>query len=59
MPATEAQRNEARVAEIFEFAVAGIVTNLGVTASEASAILLAQAAKNMTPGAVQKALKKA
>ena len=58
MPASEAQRNEARASEIFEMAQMGIVTNLGVSANEAAKILLQQAARNMTPTAIKESLKK-
>jgi hypothetical protein len=57
MPSTEAQKNAQRAREIFESAQAGLIVNLGVTAKDAAAILLREAAKVLTPTAVKAALK--
>ena len=58
MPVTEAQRNEARAAEMVELAIAGLIVHFGVSHAEAAKILMQQAAKRMTPAAIKEALKK-
>jgi hypothetical protein len=57
MPATEAERQKARAAEVFEMAQMGIQINLGVSATSAAQILVREAARVLPAAAVKSALK--
>jgi hypothetical protein len=57
MPATEAQRLEARATEIVELAISGMIVHFGVSHAEAEKILLSRLAAKMKPAAIKAALK--
>jgi len=58
MSLSEEVRAEQRLVEVYDLAVAALVTDLGVSFSEAAALILTCAARELTPAAISEAIKR-